>query len=187
MDGLVMCGGRGRRLNIAAEKPLLTIGGRPMIDRVVDALVASHIGQIYAVTSSHTPETGEHLCQRDVTLIETAGEGYVADLGTALEQVDFPVMTVVADLPLLDTGTLDSVLAQYDEGSLTVCVPVELKRQLGVSVDTTLPAPNEHLTPTGLNVVATPDAPNNTMIRTLPQLAVNVNRRRDAAIAEALL
>lgn len=196
MDALVMCGGQGTRLRLAAgEKPLLTICGQPMFDHVVDTLSITRIDTVYAVVSPHTPETAAHARNvRDIPTIETPGEGYVADLDYALSHVDRPVLTVVADLPLLDSETLDAVLCAFDgNGSRTVCVPVERKRELGVSVDSSISMNNgseRKIIPSGLNIVAdNKNSDNNTninMIRDSYRLAVNVNRLRDAQIAEAL-
>jgi adenosylcobinamide-phosphate guanylyltransferase len=192
MDALVMCGGKGTRLSTDAsdEKPLLTICGQPMFDRVISALSIERIDTVYAVVSTHTPETAAHARDDDIPTIETGGEGYVADLDCALSHVDRPVLTVVADLPLLDRTTVDAVLDHaWDDnksGSCTVCVPVERKRELGVSVDTSISMHNEgrRTIPSGLNIVA--DNTDEIMIRDSYRLAVNVNRLRDAQIAEAL-
>jgi adenosylcobinamide-phosphate guanylyltransferase len=182
-----MCGGRGTRLEAEGEKPLFPVGGRPMVERVLNALSGSRLGRVHAVTSPATPRTRDHLDSLGVPLVEAPGEGYVADLEYALDGRSRPVLTVVADLPLLSADAVDAVLAEYEHGrergSVTVCVPARLKRDLGVSVDTTLP--DTDLAPTGLNVVG--DGPDEPMTRDDTRLAVNVNRLGDAAVAEALL
>ncbi|MFB6131049.1 MAG: NTP transferase domain-containing protein [Salinigranum sp.] len=181
-----MCGGRGTRLDAAVEKPLFEVAGRPMVDRVVDALAESRVERIRAAVSPHAPATAAHLARRFVDVVETPGEGYVEDLGTALGAVDLPVLTVAADLPLLERDAVDRVLGFADgDASVTVCVPAALKRRLGASVERTRVREGVPLAPTGLNVVASPDTE-----RTFPtydaRLAVNVNRPGDAAVAEAL-
>lgn len=180
MDALLMCGGRGNRLESAAEKPLYRIDGVPMADRVRAALAESGVETTHGVVSPQAPATRDHLAG-DLPLIETPGEGYVADLGAALERVDSPVLTVAADLPLLDGAAVDAVLAAHDGGSLSVRVPADLKRALGGSLDHA-----DDPVPTGVNVVAD-DAEDTMYVTENPRLAVNVNRRRDARVAEALL
>ncbi len=183
-----MCGGKGTRLESAHEKPLHPIAGTAMIDRVLSALGESRVGTVYAAVSPNAPETRRHLEDRDgVRTIETAGDGYVADLTAVLERPDLepPVLTVAADLPLLAAPVVDRILAARGDrdGSRTVCVPVALKRRLGVSVDSRL-EPDAHLAPTGVNVVgATDDSPSMTDVYYDPRLAVNVNRREDARLA----
>jgi len=208
-----MCGGEGRRLAASVdretpdgriEKPLFEVAGEPMIDRVVAALDASAVGAVHAAVSPATPATREHLAGR-VNVIETPGEGYVADLASALDDVGAPALTVAADLPLIGADLVDAALAARDAGALTVCVPAELKRRLGVGVDAAFdpakldaevagvqPADGQYsadLAPTGLNVATDDETTcSDTMYLSYDaRLAVNVNRKRDAEIAEALL
>ncbi|MFC4543177.1 NTP transferase domain-containing protein [Halosolutus amylolyticus] len=186
-----MCGGRGTRLESPHEKPLHPIAGRPMVDRVLAAVDESDVETAYAAVSPNAPETREHLADRDgVRTIETAGDGYVADLTTLLDRpaVEPPILTVAADLPLLSGPAIDRVLDRYDGAaagagapSLTVAVPVALKRRLGASIDSRL-EPNPHLAPTGVNVVGTTHR-TMTDVSYDPRLAVNVNRRADADVA----
>ena len=173
-----MCGGRGTRLDSDAEKPLSEVAGRPMVEWVRDALADSRIDITHAVVSPHAPETRAHL-DGDLPVIETPGEGYVADLGVALDVVETPVLTVAADLPLLEGDAVDAVLDAAD-GSTSVRVPAALKDALGASTDS-----DEDWVPTGVNVVA--DDEDSTLRTWDARLAVNVNRRSDAALAERLL
>lgn len=178
-----MCGGRGTRLDSDVEKPLFEVCGVPMVDRVGAALDGSGVEAVYPVVSQHAPATREHL---DRPCIETPGEGYVADLQGALadDRFERPVLTAAADLALLDAVVVDTVLDAYEEGSLTVVVPAERKRDLGVSVDTTLDHDGRTVAPAGLNVVGT-QGTDVTYVTEDPRLAVNVNRPADARVAEA--
>ncbi len=201
MDALVFCGGRGTRLAVAGEKPLLEIGGVPMIDRVLGALAQSQVEVVYAVGSPAVPDTAAHVRETHgggsmsgdaltdgdlgVEYIEAAGEGYVADLSTALERVETPVLTVAADLPLLAGDAIDAVLSAYDGGSMTVCIPAERKRVLGVTVDSTMRHDGTTVTPTGVNVVGDPE-PETIYMTKDTRFAVNVNRPKDAWVAEVL-
>jgi adenosylcobinamide-phosphate guanylyltransferase len=178
-----MCGGKGSRLDADVEKPLFEVGGRPMVDRVASALADSAVAETYAVTSPHAPETRDHLDER-LPLVETAGDGYVTDLGAALadDRVSTPALTVAADLPLLAGDAVDVVLdARQPGASLTVAVPVALKRLLGASVDA-----DGDPAPTGVNVVADADE-ETTYVTYDARFAVNVNRQSDAEVAAALL
>jgi adenosylcobinamide-phosphate guanylyltransferase len=189
-----MCGGRGTRLEGEREKPLVSIGGVPMVDRVCDALRASRVERTFLVVSPHAPETRAYcreLVERVDTergaVVETPGEGYVADLQRALadDRLATPVLTVAADLPLLDGEVVDRVLDAHEAGSLTVAVPAERKRELGVSVDTTFDHGGRELAPTGVNVVG--DGPETTLVFDDDRVTVNVNRPGDLAAAERLL
>ncbi len=181
-----MCGGEGTRLRpeYEAEKPLVDVGGIPMVDRVIEALAASHADDVFAVVSPQTPATRSHLVDRGVAVIDAPGEGYVADLQYALDRVERPVLTAVADLPLLEPILVDRTLAVAGGGSLTVVVPAELKRRLGASADSAFERDGREFAPTGLNVVG--EADDATYVSYDARLAVNVNRPSDVELAAAL-
>ncbi|RDZ65676.1 GTP--adenosylcobinamide-phosphate guanylyltransferase [Haloferax sp. Atlit-12N] len=195
-----MCGGRGTRLDAPVEKPLVDICGRPMLDRVAAALRDSSVERVRAVTSPHTPNTRDRAADLGLDPIEAPGDGYVSDLGFALDRVSRPVVTVVADLPLVAPEHVDAVVSAADGGAATACVPVELKWDLGASVDDALVFDHEGtaVCPTGLGVVGPADAEAGThtdtdtdtdthptmYLSTDSRLALNVNRPTDIALAE---
>ena len=204
MNALVMCGGRGTRLRSAVgytEKPLVEVGDRPLIDRVVDAVWGANIGDddsgelerkpVYAAVSPATPETAAHLRDDDrVQCLETSGEGYVADLTAALNHVGQPAVTVTADLPFLSAGHVERASRVADGDPVTICVPASLTASLGVSAETVIERDegdehNEHkenaVVPTGLNVVA--GGTDRVVVWSDERLAFNVNRPSDLARA----
>ncbi|WP_417378110.1 NTP transferase domain-containing protein [Halobaculum marinum] len=185
-----MCGGRGSRLGGDTEKPLVPVAGEPMVERVRQALAASRVERVFAAVSPHTPTTREHLAGRaDVTVVDTPGDGYVADLGTALERVGTPVVTVASDLPLLAGDHVDCLLDRFAAGdgvSLATYVPVGVKHEVGVSADTTTNVDGHTVAPTGLNLVAD-GTDDEAVVVADDRLAVNANRPRDLQVAAALL
>jgi|AntDeeMetagen192_2_1112575.scaffolds.fasta_scaffold03850_3 adenosylcobinamide-phosphate guanylyltransferase len=190
-----MCGGRGTRLGGATEKALVPVAGEPMVERVLAALADSRVGRVQAAVSPHAPATRERLAGRnEVRIVETPGDGYVADLRHALGGVTTPVVTVASDLPLLAGDCVDRLLGRVeaagsgdgDPTSLATYVPVELKRELGVSVDATATVDGRAVAPTGLNVVAD-GARDECVVVEDRRLAVNANRPRDLRAAAALL
>lgn len=176
---LVMCGGRGTRLRpeVTGEKPLVEVGGRPLIAHVLAALGESRIETIYAAVSPSTPETATWLEPTDVQVIETAGEGYIADLSAALDVVGRPVLTVTADLPLLTGEHIDRAIEAADGDSLAVCVPLKTAERVVESVETTLEYDGTTVVPTGLNVVG--DGQTNHVVWSAERLALNLNRPAD--------
>ncbi|MFB6112496.1 MAG: NTP transferase domain-containing protein [Halodesulfurarchaeum sp.] len=192
MDALVMCGGRGTRLAEPVEKPLFEICHTPMLQHVLLALAGSRVESIVGVGSPHTPATtaawGDIVStvapDRQTRFVVAGGDGYVSDLDEALETVDRPVVTVASDLPLLESERIDRVIGTHGRGSTTVMVPLERKRELGVTIDRPTQA-GSSLVPAGLNVVGVGKAENRYVSRHVG-FAVNVNRTRDARIAEAI-
>lgn len=91
-DGLVLAGGRGRRLG-GPEKPGLLVGGRPMIDAVRAALAAA--GTVTVVGP------GGDLVE------DPPGGGPVAAIAAGLARVVAPVVAVLAaDLPFVTAATV---------------------------------------------------------------------------------
>ena len=39
VTAVVMAGGKGRRMEVSEEKPMLTVGGKPVIEHVLTALL----------------------------------------------------------------------------------------------------------------------------------------------------
>lgn len=188
MNALIMCGGRGTRLRpeIEGEKPLVEVDGRPMIERVLAALDASQVASVYAAVSPATPRTADWLAtQQSVTCIETAGDGYVADLTDALDSVDSPVVTVTADLPLLHSQHVDRAIAAADGESLAVCVPLSVVTKLGTSAETTINHEGSTVVPTGLNVVGS--RRDRRVVWDDTRLAINGNYPSDLQLAEQCL
>jgi adenosylcobinamide-phosphate guanylyltransferase len=212
-----MCGGRGTRLGGETEKPLTPVAGRPMVDRVCDALAGSRVETTHAVVSPHASATRAHLVDErsEVPVIDAPGDGYVADLRYATEAVGAsgggggggdPLLTVAADLPLLDAEAVNGVLdaardaGDGEPGSLTACVPASRKRELGVSADAATEVDGREVVPAGINVVGgSGDSGNGSdgedgtddgaavHLTEDVRVAVNVNYPSDVRVAEELL
>jgi adenosylcobinamide-phosphate guanylyltransferase len=198
MDALVMCGGRGTRLDAPGEKPLFELAGTPMVDRVLNALCDSRVDDVHAVVSPHGLETRRHVLDRGVNVVETPGDGYAADLAAAADRVGQPVLTVNADLPLLAPECVHATLDAYDGDTVTVCIPTAVKRLLGLGDDASFDATDRRLSPTGVRVLDEPDrdwrreiissfSPETRVETHDVRLAVNVNRHSDARVAAELL
>ena len=215
MPAVLLCGGRGTRLGGDREKPLVAVGGRPMIDRVLDALATARITRVVAVVSPHTPATTSRL--RDdlaetvavpCTVVEGSGDGYVTDLGVGLDAVGTPAVTVVADVPLLHSSDVDAAIdaaVKPDTGGDATAVPGDERDGAAGDVSTrsvTVCVPAARKRELGVSVDTTfdradtvlapsglnvvGDGPDRVLVREGRSLAVNVNRPRDLAVARAV-
>ncbi|HEX2014064.1 MAG TPA: NTP transferase domain-containing protein, partial [Nitrososphaera sp.] len=114
MIALIMCGGRGTRMGDGVEKPLLRVGGEPLVQRVISALAASRsIDRLVAAVSCSTPETKGYLESRGFETVDTAGEGYSLDLSRLLDRFK-PARVIVtpADMPLLNSQIVDEIASK---------------------------------------------------------------------------
>ncbi len=135
---LVTAGGKGSRISeLGVEKPLVLIAGVPMIDRLLDELArSSMIDRMYVSVSPLAPMTREHLKGMDVIVIDTPGNGYVADLNGSMNAIEEDAVLVCpSDMPLITSAGVDELIATYDERaqpSLTVALPPTGHRVIGI-------------------------------------------------------
>jgi adenosylcobinamide-phosphate guanylyltransferase len=146
-----MAGGRGTRMGYEVEKPLITVGGKSMLARVVEALKgSSKIGEVIIATSQYTPRTEEEAVRMGLRVIRTEGSGYVADARQAIGMlVPRTVLVVSADLPLISSRLIDDVIQYYftcGKPALKV-ITYRWGRSRGSS------GGEEELRPAGLNII----------------------------------
>lgn len=127
MLGLILAGGQGTRYG-PGEKPLALCAGRPMIERVAEALGEAGL-EVVVVASSCTPFTQNWCRAHDLLCICTEGAGYVEDLAEAasLLGLDGPVLCVSSDLPCITADLVEMVVAAYAAQTLpalSVWVPI---------------------------------------------------------------
>ena len=108
ITALVMAGGKGTRMGLPIEKPLIKVCGKPAIEYVIAALKgAKKIDSIVVATSSCTPKTAKLMKQFPVKLVQTPGKDYVSDMGYAAQTMKLGVfLAIAADLPLVHAKRL---------------------------------------------------------------------------------
>lgn len=142
----------------AGEKPMLPVLGRPMIDRVLEALEgAQGVSMVHVSVSDNTPGTASYLREKGVSLIATSGRGYCEDLNEAMSMIDADmVMVCPADLPLITSQGIEKVVSEAwrsAAGSFCVTVPEELMRSLGMELTYSLEVHGKRVVLCGVSVV----------------------------------
>lgn len=159
--GLVMAGGKGSRLGLNIEKPLLEICGVTMLERVIAALRDSKfIERIFISVTKWTPRTKIKAKGLGV-ILETSGQGYVNDLREALKIIwrvygHKNVVVVNADLPLLKGFVIDEAVKHYVNvrpEALTVVVSFDEYRKLGFDADYSFIHEGMLVVPVGVNII----------------------------------
>jgi adenosylcobinamide-phosphate guanylyltransferase len=199
VTALVMAGGKGTRMKLDEEKPLIPVCGKPAIQYVLQALKdAKKINRVIVATTTRTPKTTKFMRELGVEVIETPGNDYVSDMGWAVQTLKLGVfLAVAADLPLVQPEMIDAVVARYmccGKPALTVAVPLETKAKLGMSIEYSFDTDdNRQVVPVGINVI---DGSKRYGDEWLDQdiylmdhegLAVNINTVQELALAERLL
>lgn len=118
-DVIVPAGGAATRLG-GADKPGLDIGGRTLLDRVLDACPDARttvvVGPVRPVG-----RPGVHWTRED-----PPGGGPVAAVAAGLAEVTAErVLLLAADLPFLDRRTVHRLLAALDDGAAEAAVLVD--------------------------------------------------------------
>lgn len=197
VTALLMAGGKGTRMAFRGEKPLLKVGGKPMIEHVLEALRnAEKLNEIVITVSEHTPKTAKLMKGFSVKILKTPGKDYVSDMKYAVRKLKLDkVVTLSADLPLVTGEIIDKIIEKYmqsDKPALTVVVPLETKVRLGLGGEYVLEAGNRRLVPVGINVIdgrgiEEEELGEEIFIIDDEEVAVNVNTLHDLEIAGHLL
>ncbi|MGD6851777.1 MAG: NTP transferase domain-containing protein [Candidatus Bathyarchaeia archaeon] len=198
VTALVMAGGKGTRMKLAGEKPLVKVCGKPVIEYVIAALKgAKKINRIIVATTAITPKTTALMKQQDVQVIETPGNDYVSDMGYTVQTLKLGVfLAVAADLPLVKPEMIDAVVERYErcgKPALTVAVPIGAKTRLGMCVDYSFSECGQELVPVGINVIDGSKRygdewlDQDIFVLNYEELAVNINTVEELQLAEKLL
>jgi len=198
ITALVMAGGKGTRMLIREEKPLIKVCGKPVIDYVIAALkTAKKIDGIIVATSACTPKTAKYLNSFLVRVVETPGTDYVSDMGYASQNLKLDVfLAIAADLPLVTGEVLDTIVERYEscgKPALTVAVPLKTKQRLGMSVEYSFKMDGRDVVPVGINVIDGRSRygdewlDQDIYLLNLDELAVNINTVHELKLAENLL
>ena len=114
-DGIVLAGGKARRLN-GVEKPALWVGDRRLLDIALDALAGA---ATTIVVGSQLPSTRDVVWTREVP----AGSGPVAGLAAALELTkESHIVVLAADLPFVTGDAVEQLVrsAEHRAGAIAI-------------------------------------------------------------------
>lgn len=198
VTALVMAGGKGTRMKLNEEKPLVRVCGKPVIEYVLAALKnAEKIDRIVVATTENTPRTTARMLQLGVEVIQTPGKDYVSDMGYVVQTLKFGVfLAISADLPLVKPEMINAVVNRYGvcgKPALTVAVPLETKAKLGMCIEYSFKNDNKDVVPVGINVIdghkrySDEWLDQDIYLMTQEELAVNINTVAELQLAERLL
>ena len=110
------------------NKLLSRIGGVPMVRRVVDAALGSACAATWVVTGHDADQVADALGDTSVTCVFNAqfDEGIASSLRCALQalpaQID-AALILLADMPKVNSGHIDRLLAAFDVASPKIVAP----------------------------------------------------------------
>ncbi|MDR1993677.1 MAG: NTP transferase domain-containing protein [Nitrososphaerota archaeon] len=159
VPALIMAGGRGSRMGLATEKPMLPFLGKPLIDWVVRAILsAQKISEFCVITSVNTPKTEKYCIDKGWKVLHTDAKGYHDDLKQAVDCLGWlgPVLTMPSDVPAITGAILDRVIWEFDlcnRDFLAVFVPIEKRQSLELSISSTDEYRGVWYAVSGINIV----------------------------------
>ena len=197
ITALVMAGGKGSRMALPEEKPLLMVGGKPVIEHVLAAIAGSkRVDSVVVAVSNHTPKTAEHLLKFPFKVIKTPGKEYVSDMGYAVKKLKLQtVLAIAADLPLITGEIIDDIVKRYKQSqkpALTAVVPMATKAKLGLSGGYAFEVKGKIVVPAGINIIdgkriSEEELDDTICIVDRKEVAVNINTVQELRIAESML
>ncbi|OPY36735.1 MAG: Adenosylcobinamide-phosphate guanylyltransferase [Methanoregula sp. PtaU1.Bin051] len=185
MLALIMAGGEGSRLDLG-EKPLVAVGGKPMVAHVINAF-QEYGCHVVVAASPKTPMTQNWCRVNGIDVISTLGEGYVEDMVSAVKDLGEmnPLFVSVSDLPCLLPDIVEKIRIAYRKSGMDACsawIPLSLARDhrdiLYVEI-----VDGTDACPVGINILRGDRIDEEqTELRILlhePRLAYNINTRAD--------
>ncbi len=199
VPALIMAGGKGTRIGMHVEKPLLRLLDKPLIDWVVEAVSsANNISGFCVVTSANTIETEKHCQSKGWKVLHTDANGYHTDLKQAASEANLtgPILTIPADSPAITGKFLDEIVGQFEacgKEFYAVFVPVQTREGLGLSVDSIDEYKGEWYAVSGVNIVNGTKIQGEEKIETCAlitkevEVLLNINTIKDLEIAEKIM
>jgi uncharacterized protein (TIGR00454 family) len=202
MDGitvLIMAGGKGTRMGLTVEKPMLPFLGKPLIDYAIAAVTqAKRVTAFYVVTSDNTPNTEQHCKDMNWQTIHTDAKGYHADLKQAarITNLTGPVLTMPSDVPAITGAFLDKVVCEFEQCQkdfLAVFVPIQKRLDLGLSISSTDEYKGVWYAVSGINIIngtliqKTGKIETSALITEETEVLLNINTLKDVEIAQKII
>jgi len=194
---LVMAGGKGSRMGVSEEKPLVQVGGKPVVERVLDSLLnAKRVDSVVVAVSESTPRTAVFASRFPVNVVETPGNGYIEDMQFLVKQLKLgKVLTVAADIPLITAEVVDEIVERYEccgKPALAVVAPLETKLRLGLGLEYSFDVAGKTVVPVGINAIDgrridEGELEQDIFVLDMVEVAVNINTIDELRLAERLV
>ncbi len=199
VPALIMAGGKGKRMGLPFEKPLLPFMGKPLLDWVAEAIAsAEKVSEFFVVTSKNTPKTEKYCRSKGWKILRTEAKGYHSDLKQAVYNAGLfnAVLTIPADLPAITGKFLDKVISEFEKCRkkfLAVFVPIKTRETLGLSVSSMDEYKGVWYAVSGVNIVNGAKIQDegkietNAIITEEIEVLLNINTLKDLEIAEKIV
>jgi adenosylcobinamide-phosphate guanylyltransferase len=199
VPALIMAGGKGSRMGLPNEKPLLPFLGKPLIEWVAEAILdAPKISEFYVITSANTPQTEKHCHTKGWKVLHTDAKGYHKDLKQAVSIANLtgPVLTMPSDIPAITGKVLNKIVDAFEVCSkdfLAVFVPIKARQNLGLSISSTDEYKGVWYAVSGVNIIngakilGEGKIETSAIITEETEVLLNINTTKDLQIAQNIM
>jgi molybdenum cofactor cytidylyltransferase len=134
VSAIVLAAGASRRMG--RQKLLLPIGGRPLLARVVDAVVASRVGETIVVVGWESEDLAAILSGKPVRIVPNPdwaeGQSHSLRVGLAAVTRDAgAALFCAADQPWLTTDLINTIIDRWRATGASIVVPTIGSRRGG--------------------------------------------------------
>jgi adenosylcobinamide-phosphate guanylyltransferase len=193
LTALVMAGGKGARLRSDIEKPLVQIGGAPMIQLVLEAVRCSmSVDRVVVAVGPTNTQTAQKARELGAEVIVTPAAGYENDMKTVIKELGLrDVLVVSADIPFLTGGMVDRAIETYRSSgkpALSVMCPITVFEKMRIQPSHVFDVEGKRLVPIGVNIIDgtridEPVLDETVLITESKELALNVNTQQELELA----
>jgi adenosylcobinamide-phosphate guanylyltransferase len=199
VPALVMAGGKGSRMGLSSEKPLLPFLGKPLIDWVAEAILeAKKVSTFYVITSTNTPQTEQYCQKKGWKILHTDAKGYHNDLKQAVSKANLtgPILTMPSDVPAITGQELDKIIDSFEvcgKDFLAVFVPIKARQDLGLSISSTDEYQGVWYAVSGVNIIngikilGLGKIETSAIITDETEVLLNINTTKDLEIAQNII
>lgn len=117
MNGAILAGGTARRMD-GQPKGLLEVGGRRILDRLVDTFVEAF--GVLPLLVANAPEAPDWRSDLRVVADSRPGMGTLGGLHTAVIEAPAPVVCVAWDMPFVPAGLLAALGANLSDFDVAI-------------------------------------------------------------------
>ncbi len=195
VTALVMAGGKGTRMAMATEKPMLQVGSKTMLQHAVEAAFNSkHVDRVVVTVADPNSLTAHKARELGVEVLVTAGDGFEEDMRHAIKTLNLEeVLVVSSDLPFLTSAIVDKIIEEFrktGKPSMAAMAQEATFLRLGLRPSYVFDSGNR-LVPLGVNMIDGRRIEEDELEQAIlfvdsDELTVNVNTPHELAIARGM-
>lgn len=120
---IILAAGKGTRMKSNQPKVMHTLGGKPLLQHVVDTARQLNPAEMAVVCGNGADEVVPYLEHQGINTVmqhEQKGTGHAVEQARDFFQKSEQVLVLYADVPMIETGTLEALIDSGDSSSLKV-------------------------------------------------------------------